>query len=120
MNDMRAPGEPGRHMPAMDNTCGFDGGDNDNPGCGRPATLHLFAGEPPATIGDYAMLSCDEHAGAAKARAIDWHPLASVCGVPDSVWHFESEQGKGFCFWPFAEEVIHEAMSQGVQEKANV
>lgn len=111
MSNLRAPGEPGRHQPAMQHTCGFDGGDNNNPGCGRPATLHLFAGEPPSTIGDYAMVACDAHSDAATKLAIDWHPIAAVCGVPDALWHFESEQGKGFCFWPAAEEAIREAVA---------
>jgi hypothetical protein len=100
----------------MDHACGFDGGDNYRPSCGQLATLHLMAGEPPATIGEYAMLACDGHAETAKKLAIDWHPVASVCGVPDSGWHFKSEQGKGFCFWPEAEALIQEA----VREPAHV
>jgi hypothetical protein len=102
----------------MDNSCGFDGGDNDHPGCGQPATLHLFAGKPPATIGDYAMLACDRHAENAKKLAIDWHPVDPVCGVPDSMWQFKAEQGRGFCFWPYAEKAIHDAASQGLGQKS--
>jgi hypothetical protein len=103
-------------MPDMQQTCGFDGGDNNRPACGQPATLHLMAGEPPATIGDYAMHACERHAEVAKKLAIDWHPTAPVCGVPDGMWQFESEQGKGFCFWPEAEKAIHES----VKESAHV
>jgi hypothetical protein len=94
----------------MDHACGFDGGDNNRPRCGQTATLHLMAGEPPSTIGDYAMLACDNHADAAKIYAIDWHTLAPVCGVPDSMWQFDGKQGEGFCFWPEVEAAIHEAI----------
>ena len=114
----RALGEPGRHVVGMDHACGFDGGDNSSPGCGQPATLHLLAGEPPSTIGDYAMHACNEHIETAKKLAIDWHPIANVCGVPDSLWQFESAQGSGFCFWPAAESAIHDAVSRGVRSNA--
>lgn len=109
---MRPPGEPGRHLPAMDHTCGFDGGDDSAPPCGQAATFHIFGGTPEDGPSDWATFTCDEHAGHAQRLAFDWHPVAAVCGVPDTVWQSRNIQGEGFCYWPAAEEAHAEQLEQ--------
>jgi hypothetical protein len=111
MSDLRAPGEPGRYMPAMDHICGFDGGTNNSPVCGRPASFHLFAGTAEGP-GDWTMFACLDHFQQATLLAWDFHEVAAVCDVPGTLWHSEPAQGEGFCFWPEAEAAIHEAVSE--------
>lgn len=110
MSKRREPGEPGRYMPAMDLICGHDGGYTDQPVCGKPAVLHLFAGSPEGGPSDWTMLACDQHAEDAKGHAWDYHPIGAVCDVPDSVWQSAITQGDGFCYWSAAEEALAEAI----------
>ena len=107
--NLRAPREPGRYMSVMDQTCGFDGGDNKSPACGKPATIHIYAGtlEGP---GDWASFACLDHFPQARLLAWDFHEVAAVCGVPDTMWQAKSYQGEGFCYWPEAETAMHEAL----------
>jgi hypothetical protein len=104
MSDLRPAGEPGGYLPSMSHTCG----DNDAEACGHPATVHIFAGTPEDGPGDWATFSCDKHAHHAQRLAFDWHPVASVCGTPDTVWQSRNLQGQGFCYWPAAEQAHNE------------
>jgi hypothetical protein len=113
MSDLRAPGEPGGYMLDMDQSCGFDGGDNKSPACGKPATIHLFAGTAEGP-GEWAMFACSDHFSPARLLAWDFHEVAAVCGVPGTMWQSKGLQGEGFCYWPEVEAAIHEAASETV------
>jgi hypothetical protein len=111
MSERRPLGVPGAHRPAMENTCGYDAGITGGPHCGKPATYHLTAGSPEAGPSDWAMMACDEHAQPAKPYSWDWHAVSGVCGIPGTLWQPVQYQGNGFCFWPEAEAMMHEAVS---------
>ena len=111
MSKLRAPGEPGRYMPAMAHICGHDGGANSTPTCGSPAIVHLFAGDPLNGPSDWTMFACDDHVTRAQGLAWDWHPVSAVCDIPGTMWHSSGEQGGGFCYWTEAEAAMHEAVS---------
>lgn len=112
MSELRAPGEPGRYMPAMDHICGLDGGDNDSPVCGKRADFHLFAGDPLTGPTDWTMFACLEHFGQAQQLAWDYHEVTAVCDIPGTIWQPKGVQGQGFCYWPEAETAIREAVSE--------
>ena len=112
MSKLRSPGEPGRYMRTMDQACGFDGGINTAPVCGKLATYHLFAGSPDRGPADWATFACDEHVNLAQGLAWDWHAVAPVCGVPGGMWQSRARQGEGFCYWPEAEAAIHGSASE--------
>ena len=109
---MRPPGEPGRYMPTMDHSCGFDGGDDSAEVCGQAATLHVFAGSPEDGPSDWATFSCSQHSEQAKHLAFDWHDVSAVCDVPGTMWQARTAQGEGFCYWPAAEEAHAEQLEQ--------
>jgi hypothetical protein len=44
--------------------------------------------------------------------AYDWHDVSPACHVPGALWQFRNYQGEGFCFWPEAEAVMHEAVAE--------
>lgn len=109
---IRPPGEPGRHLPAMGHTCGFDGSDNAANTCGQPATHHLYAGSPDTGPSDWSMTACAEHFPLAQPLAFDWHEIGAVCDLPGTMWQARIAQGEGFCYWPAAEEAHTEQLEQ--------
>ncbi|PRA13312.1 hypothetical protein CQ015_03565 [Arthrobacter sp. MYb221] len=94
----------------MSHECGYDGGDDNAPICGKPSEYHVFAGSPATGPGNYSMHSCATHLFAALTVAFDWHPTALVCGVPGTIWQSKGQQGDGFCYWPEAEKAYAEAL----------
>jgi len=103
----------------MAHICGYDGGSNTNPTCGKPPTFHIFAGTPESGPSDWATFACDDHLNQAQALAWDWHAISPVCGVPSTMWQAKRMQGEGFCYWPEAEAAIHEAAAESDRERAN-
>lgn len=103
---------PGRYLPTGDTLCGYDGGSDDVPICGKTATWHLLAGSPEVGPGDYSMTACDDHANRAMELAYDWHEFGGVCDMPGTKWQSRNRQGEGFCYWPEAEAASQEQVNQ--------
>lgn len=112
MSNLRPPGQPGRYMNSMEHTCGFDGGDDSADPCGQPATHHILAGSPEQGPSDWASHACAQHLGIAQGMAFDWHEIAAVCGIPDSIWQSKGMQGDGFCFWPAEVEAMQQEVDR--------
>lgn len=112
MSGLRAPGEPGRHGTAMAHQCGYDGGDDSAPACGKPAQVHLFAGAPDKGPSDYTMMACADHFPKAQPQAWDYHDVGAVCDMPGTIWQSRGVQGAGFCYWPDAEAAMHQGIAE--------
>ena len=112
----RAPDAPGVAVPYMTDTCGYDAGISDGPVCKNRATVHLLAGQAPDKPGDWSMSACPVHVEAAKLIAFDWHEVSHACGIPGAMFHSGTRQGDGFCYWPEAEAIMHEALNEPAKE----
>lgn len=87
------PARPGTEL-----LCGFDGGHDNGPICGVPATVHVWPGTPPDTRMDGIVFACDKHFAVIRPERIwDYHRIAGACGIPGARWLNGPEQGTGLC-----------------------
>lgn len=90
-----------RHVDTAAHICGYDGGDEDSPICGAPATHHLIRFTQPHVT----LTACNAHTLTARALTGDWHPITSLCGMPATLWEFGEHQGDSRCVWPEGEAI---------------